>query len=139
MKFKGFELNEKVTGSSDRAFGLVFFLVFILIAFAPMISAGEIRGWALIAGGVFLLAAIVRPSLLSSLNRGWTKFGLMVHQCASPIVLAILFFLIMSPYAIVMKLFHRDILNLSYQPESESYWINRKTTNDVGQNMKNQF
>ena len=139
MKHKSFDRNKNATVSSDRSFGFVFFLVFILIAFAPMISAGEIRGWALIAGGVFLLAAIVRPSLLSSLNRVWTKFGLLMHQGSSPIVLAILFFLIMSPYAIVMRLFHRDILNLSYQPESESYWVNRKTTNDVGQNMKNQF
>lgn len=126
-------------GSSDRSFGLVFSVFFTLVALLPLVSGGRGRFWALGPAGAFLLAALLRPSLLTGLNRLWTKVGLLLHRVVSPVTLAILYFVVLTPFALAMRCFRRDPLNLSRDPRVDSYWIARERGDVAGRGMRNQF
>ena len=126
-------------GSSDRTFGLVFSVVFGLIALAPLVSGREARWWALVPAGACLLAALLRPALLAGPNRVWTRFGLLLHRVMSPVVLAVLFFVVLTPFALVTGLLRKDALRLSRDPDAESYWIERDADGAARQSMRNQF
>ncbi len=139
MSHEMLDRQEPVSGSSDRSFGVVFCVVFLLIAFAPMLSGRPIRWWALLPGGAFLLAALVRPALLSGLNRGWTKAGLLLNRLVSPVVLAIFYYAVLTPFACVMRRVRPDALRLSREPAAGSYWIESTTAGDATQSMSNQF
>lgn len=139
MAHEIFDRNDKSERSSDRSFGLVFSSVFIVIALAPLLSCRHARWWALIPAGAFLLTAFLCPSLLSGLNRGWTKIGHLLHRIVSPLLLAMFFFLILTPFAIIMRMFRKDELSMDQEPASNSYWVTRKKKNTSTQNMSNQF
>lgn len=131
--------SENQTGSSDRTFGLVFSSVFALSAFLPLLSGGKIRYWALAVSGAFLLASLVAPTLLSGLNRLWTKLGWLMHRFVSPVALAVLFFAVLTPYAIVMRIFRKDPLCLRFQLDASTYWIDRKVAEKSKVNFTRQF
>lgn len=131
--------NETQPESSDRSFGLVFCAVFMVITLSPLLSGGKARFWALLPSVVFLLFSLLQPSLLAPLNRMWTKLGLILHRVASLVVLTMLFFIVLTPLAIVMRLFRKHVLRLSREPDSDSYWIVRKTEDTARQSMKKQF
>lgn len=139
MSHEIFDRLEPASGSSDRSFGLVFCGVFLLIAFAPTLSGRTIRWWALLPGGAFLLAALVRPALLSGLNRGWTKTGLLLHRLVSPVILAIFFYAVLTPFACVMRRVRPDAVRLSREPAAGSYWIDATTAENAKKSMTNQF
>ena len=133
--------REKIKGSSDRSFGLVFVVVFVLIGVWPFLfdwgAFEKLRWWSLAIAGVLLAVALFLPSILAPANRLWMLFGLLLHKIVSPIILGAMFFVALTPVALIMRLRGKDLLNLKMQPESRSYWLERN--DDVPGSMSNQF
>jgi hypothetical protein len=125
--------------SSERSFGFVFAAVFLIIALYPLLHAQEIRIWAIVASGIFLLLATLIPRILSPANRAWTKFGLLLHKIVSPLALGILFLLVVTPTGLLMRLFGKDPLRLRFDPAADSYWIKRDPPGPYADSLKNQF
>ena len=128
-------MNSKIKLSSNRNFGIVFFAVFLIIAFWPLLNHNEIRYWSLIISLVFFILGIINSKLLTPLNKIWFKFGILLGNIISPIVLALIFFLIVTPTAIILKIIGKDILNLKNK-NIKSYWIKKNSNKN---SMKNQF
>ena len=122
--------------SSIRSFGIVFFLVFLIIAFYPLLNDHSIRIWSLIIGFIFLFLGIVKSPILKPLNFIWFKFGLFLGKFIAPIVMGIVYFAIVFPTFLLLKLFKRNYLNIKYDRNKSSYWINVK---DKSTTMKDQF
>ena len=121
--------------SSNRSFGIVFFVVFLLIAFYPLLKNGEIRIWSLIISLGFLILGLINSKILTPLNKLWFKFGIFLGKIISPIVMMIIFFMVVTPTGLIMRLFKKDLLNLKFN-NNKSYWI--KKTGPKSK-MKNQF
>ena len=121
--------------SSNKNFWIVFFVVFLLIAFYPLINHGNIRLWSLIISLIFLVLGLLDLKILSPFNRIWFKFGTLLEKVISPIVMGVVFFLVVTPTALLIKTFRKDLLNLKFN-DDKSYWIEK-----TGQKskMKNQF
>jgi len=129
----------QVQGSSDRSFGFVFAVVFLIIALYPLLNSNGIRIWAMTVSGAFLLLAVLVPHVLTPANRLWTKFGLLLHNIVSPIALGILFFLVVTPTGLLMRLFGKDPLRLRCDPAADSYWIKRDPPGPAADSLNNQF
>lgn len=124
---------------SERGFGLVFAIVFTIIGIIPLLKGGELRLWSLLLAAVFLGLVLIAPGILRPLNILWFKFGLLLGRIIAPIVISLLFFIAITPTALVMRLMRKDLLSLKFDRQAKSYWINRsKTENPMG-SMKNQF
>ena len=121
--------------SSNRSFGIVFFIFFLAIAIYPLINQGEVRIWSLIISLVFLALGLLNSKLLNPLNKTWFKFGLFLGKIISPLVMGIIFFFVVTPIGVLMKILNKDLLNLNYN-KKKSYWIEK---NDPKSKMKNQF
>ena len=121
---------------SNRSFGIVFFVVFLLIALYPLIYSGDIRLWSIIASFTFLVLGLLNSKILTPLNRLWFKFGILLGRIVSPIVMALIFFAVVTPIGLTMRLLRKDVLNLKYNKKSKSYWIEK---NGPKSKMKNQF
>ena len=128
-------MKEKIKISSNRSFGVVFFVVFLLIALYPLTYNGEIRIWSAIISLIFLVLGLLNSKILSPLNKLWFKFGILLGKIVSPLVMGIIFFLVVTPTGLIMRLLGKDVLNLKYN-DNKSYWINK---NEPKSNMKNQF
>ena len=120
---------------SNRSFGIVFFVVFLLIGLYPLLNGDNIRIWSLILAIIFIVLGIVNSKLLSPINLLWFKFGILLGRFISPIVMGIIFFLVVTPTAFILRLFGKDVLNLKKNNEP-TYWIENK---DKSSRMKNQF
>ena len=120
---------------SNKNFVLTFFIVFIIISLWPLIHGEQIRVWSLVIAFIFLILGMLNSKILTPLNTVWFKFGLFLGKIVSPIVMGIIFFLIVTPISIVMKIFGKDLLNLKYNNQ-KSYWVEK---NDPKSKMKNQF
>ncbi|MBK7677015.1 MAG: hypothetical protein IPJ27_20930 [Candidatus Accumulibacter sp.] len=129
----------QIQNSSDRSFGLVFAAVFLIIALYPLLHAQGIRIWAILVSCIFLLLAALVPQVLAPANRLWTKFGRLLHNIVSPIALGILFFLVVTPTALLMRLFGKDPLRLRFDPAADSYWIRRDPPGPAADSLNNQF
>ena len=121
--------------SSNKSFGLVFFVVFLVIALYPLTHNGEIRAWSAIISLIFLLLGLLNSKILSPLNKLWFKFGIFLGKLISPLIIGIIFFLVVTPIGLIMRLFGKDVLNLKYN-KNHSYWIEK---NGPKSKMKNQF
>lgn len=121
--------------SSNRSFGVVFFIVFLLIALYPLLNNNEIRLWSLIISVLFLILGILNSKILSPLNKVWFKFGLLLGKIISPIIMGVIFFLVVTPIGFIMKLLGKDLINLKFNNE-KSYWIQKSGPKSK---MKNQF
>ena len=121
--------------SSNRSFGIVFFIVFILIAFYPLINQGEIRIWSVLISLLFLILWIINSKILTPLNKVWFKFGIFLCKIISPIVMGLIFFLVVTPIAFLMRMLNKDLLNLK-SSKNNSYWIEKI---EPKSKMKNQF
>ena len=121
--------------SSNRSFGVVFFVVFLLIALYPLLNDNEIRLWSLIVSVLFLILGILNSKILSPLNKVWFKFGLLLGKIISPIIMGVIFFLVVTPIGFIMKLLGKDLINLKFNNE-KSYWIEKSGPKSE---MKNQF
>ena len=120
---------------SNRSFGIVFFVVFLIIATYPLINGDELRLWSLIISIVFLSLGLVNSKILNPLNKLWFKFGIFLGQIISPLVMSIIFFLVVTPIGLLMRLFNKDLLNLKFNNNS-SYWIEKT---EPKSKMNNQF
>ena len=120
---------------SNRSFGIVFFIVFLLIALYPLLNQNEIRLWSLLISIIFLLLGILNSKILSPLNLVWFKFGLFLGKIISPIVMGIIFFLVVTPIGLLMKLLKKDLLNLKFN-NNRTYWIKKIDTKN---RMNKQF
>ena len=129
------KFNNNIKINSNRSFGIVFFILFLLISFYPLLNGENIRVWSLIISLIFLVLGIFNSKILSPLNRTWFKFGIFLGKIVSPIIMGIIFFAVVTTTGIVMRLFKKDLLNLKLN-NNKSYWI-KKT--DVKSKMKNQF
>jgi len=120
---------------SNRSFGIVFFVVFLIIATYPLINGDELRLWSLIISIVFLSLGLVNSKILNPLNKLWFKFGIFLGKIISPLVMGIIFFLVVTPIGLLMRLLNKDLLNLRFNNNS-SYWIEKT---EPKSKMKNQF
>tara|TARA_B100000965_G_scaffold23921_1_gene17961 strand:- start:365 stop:748 length:384 start_codon:yes stop_codon:yes gene_type:complete len=120
---------------SNRSFGIFFFVVFFLIGLYPLIIGGEIRIWSVIISSIFLLLSLLNSKILSPLNKIWFRFGIFLGKIISPLIMIIIFFLVVTPIGLIIRLFGKDVLNLKYN-NNQSYWIEKKGPKSK---MKNQF
>ena len=121
--------------SSNRSFGIVFFVVFFLIALYPLIHNEEIRIWSLIISLIFLILGLINSRILTPLNKLWFKFGILLGKIVSPVIMGIIFFLVVTPIGFIMRILGKDVLNLKFN-ENKSYWIEKTGPKSK---MKNQF
>ena len=131
--------TQNVEGSSDRAFGLVFAGVFLLIAGWPLFHGESPRWWAFGVAAGFGLVALVKPTLLAGPNRLWSKLGVLLGKIISPIALGILFYGVLTPIGAVIRLTGKDPLRLKRDPAADSYWIPREPPGPPPDSMTNQF
>ena len=121
--------------NSNKSFGIVFFLVFLLIAFFPLIDGGAIRVWSLVISIIFLILGLINSKLLTTLNLAWIKFGELLGKVIAPIVMGIKYFFVITPIGLFMRILGKDLLNTKLS-SNRSYWIKREK--NIG-SMKRQF
>ena len=121
--------------SSNRSFGLLFFVVFFLIGIWPLFKENDYRLWSLIISIIFLILGLLNSKLLKPLNNLWIKFGEILGKIIAPIIMMIVFFIVLTPLSFIVKLFIKDLLKIKFV-KNNSYWISRKK--DIG-SMKKQF
>ena len=128
-------MPQNIKISSNRSFGIVFFFVFLIIALYPIINSGELRLWSLLISIVFLILGLINSKILTPLNKIWFKFGLLLGKIISPIIMGIIFFCVVTPIGLFMRLLKKDILNLKFS-NLNTYWIKKEGPKSK---MKNQF
>ena len=127
--------KNKIRIGSNRSFGIVFFIFFLIISTYPLIKGGEIRIWSLIIALIFLILGIINSELLTPLNKIWFKFGIFLGNFVSPIIMGIIFFIVVTPVSLILKLLGKDVLNIK-KNNKRTYWIDKS---DPKSKMKNQF
>ena len=127
--------NSKIKIGSNKSFGIVFFTVFLIIAIWPLLNGYEIRYWSLIISIVFLILGILNSKILTPFNKIWFKIGILLGNVISTIIMSIIFFLVVTPTSIIMKILKKDLLNLK-KNNKNSYWIEKRKQNS---SMKKQF
>jgi len=115
-------------------FGILFFILFLIIGLYPLKSEGLIRIWSVVLSLVFLIITIIRPNLFTFINKLWIQFGILLGKIISPIVMGLVFFFVVTPIGILVKIFKKDVMGL--KRGANTYWINRE---DKVQSMKKQF
>ena len=134
-----FDRQDEIKPSSDRGFGLVIATVFLIVAFWPVLHAEPIRWWALSFAAVFAVLALLWTAALAPLNKFWTKLGALLYRIVNPVVMAVLFYLTVTPIALLMRMLGKDPLRLRRDPDAASYWIDRTPPGPAPETMKNQF
>jgi hypothetical protein len=142
-KHSGFHENysrqDDIKVGSERAFGLVFAVVFLIIGLWPLLAELAPRYWALIVSCGFVAIALIAPKLLRPLNLIWFKFGLILHKIVNPLVMGLLFFVTITPMALIFRVMGKDTLNRQFDKSATSYWIVRNPPGPAPDTMKNQF
>lgn len=131
-----FQKNSEIGLGSNKSFGIVFAIVFLIVALYPLLNSEGLRIWALIVSAVFLLLVFIAPKTLSLPNRLWFKFGMILGSIIAPIVMALVYFITVLPTGLIMRLLGKDLLKQKLDKNAKSYWIER--TEPMG-SMKNQF
>ena len=115
-------------------FGILFFILFLIIGLYPLKSEGLIRIWSVVLSLVFLIITIIRPNLFTFINKLWIQFGILLGKLISPVVMGLVFFFVVTPIGILVRIFKKDVMGL--KRGANTYWINRE---DKLQSMKKQF
>tara|TARA_B100001121_G_C18409979_1_gene489655 strand:- start:123 stop:497 length:375 start_codon:yes stop_codon:yes gene_type:complete len=110
--------------ANNRSFGILFFIVFLLIAIWPLINSGNVRYWALIISIIFFILGVINSKILSPLKVYWIKLGEILGKIIAPFVMSLVFFLILTPIGLVLRLFGKDLLKLKKKKKG-SYWLSR--------------
>lgn len=139
MAHEDLSRSQPVAGSSDRAFGAVIAGVLLVVALAPLRHAHAPRSWAFVLSGAFALIAILKPALLATPNRLWTRLGVLLGKVVSPIALGILLYAVLTPVALLLRLTGQDPLRLKLDRDAGSYWIAREPPGPSPDSMTNQF
>ena len=116
----------KIKVSSNRNFGLVFFVVFLIIGLWPLLDEGQFKIWSLFFSLFFLVLGLLNSKLLTPLNLLWTKFGILLGNVFAPIVMSFIFFLVVTPIGLLVRIMGRDLLRTKYNKSGKSYWIKRE-------------
>tara|TARA_B100001057_G_scaffold3538_1_gene3182 strand:+ start:881 stop:1270 length:390 start_codon:yes stop_codon:yes gene_type:complete len=127
--------NTEIKIGSNKSFGVVFFIVFLLIAIYPLINNEGFRIWSFIISIIFLVLGLINSKVLTPLNKLWFKFGLLLGGIVSPVIMGIIFFFVVTPIALIMRIIGKDLLNLKFT-KNKSYWIEKSGPKSK---MKNQF
>ena len=126
----------KIKISSNRNFGLFFFVVFLIVGIWPLTSGESIRIWFINISAIFLILGLMNSKLLTPLNKLWLKLGIILGAVIAPIVMGVVFFLVVTPIGLVMRLLGKDLINKKYDKKIKTYWIDRDK--NIG-SMKKQF
>jgi large-conductance mechanosensitive channel len=126
---------DEIKIGSNRSFGIVFFVVFLLIGLYPLLKGGDLKIIPILIAIIFLILGVINSKLLTPLNKFWFKFGLLLGQVISPIVMGVIFFLVVTPIGYLMRFFGKDVLRLKKTNDS-SYWVKKS---NLKSKMKNQF
>jgi hypothetical protein len=127
--------SKNIKISSNRNFGVVFFIFFMIISLFPLFKDGNVRVWAVVVAIIFLILGLLNSSVLSPLNKIWFKFGILLGNFISPIIMGLVFFIVVTPTSLIMRVFGKDLLNLK-KNNKKSYWIEKTP---IKSKMKNQF
>ena len=128
--------NNLTSASSNRSFGIVFFVFFLIVAFWPLKNGEDLRVWSLIISFIFLLLGLINSKILTPLNKLWFKLGIFLGNFISPIVMALVFFLVVTPTGIIMRLFGKNLLRINKMKNVKTYWIKVDKKNS---SMRKQF
>ena len=128
-------MSDKIEIGTNRNFGIVFFIVFLMIALYPLLKGNDLRIWSLITSFIFLALGLINSKILTPLNRLWFKFGLLLGKFVSPLIMGIIFFVVVTPIGLIMRIIGKDLLNLKFNKD-KSYWIEKTGPKSK---MKNQF
>ena len=120
---------------SNKSFGIVFFIVFLIISLYPLTYDENIRYWSLIISLIFLILGFLNSKILNPLNKLWFKLGIFLGKIVSPLIMGIIFFFVVTPIGFLMRILKKDLLNLKYN-NKKSYWIEKT---EPKSKMKNQF
>lgn len=131
--------DHPITGSSDRSFGVVITVTLTVVGLFPLINGEPPRWWSLAVAGVILVVTLVRAELLAPFNRVWFRFGLFLHRVVNPVVMAVIYFAVVTPTGLIMRAVGKDPLRLRRDPNAESYWIHRQPPGPEPESMTNQF
>ena len=131
--------QSEIKNPSNRSFGFVFAVFFLVVAILPLLDGNNVRLWAVGASLVFGVLALVLPKILTPLNRLWTMFGLFLHGIVSPVALAIMFYGVFTPIGFIMRLLGKDLLSLHFDCNATTYWIERTPPGLEAESFKNQF
>ena len=112
--------------SSNRSFGLVFFFVFLVIAFWPMLNSGAPNYYLILISLIFLFLGLINSKFLTPLNNLWIKFGELLGMIIAPVVMGLVYFIILTPISLLIRILGKDLLNLKYSNKNDTYWIKRK-------------
>ena len=126
---------DEIKIGSNKSFGIVFSIVFLLISIYPLINDENIRYWSLLISFAFLVLGLLNSKILTPLNKIWFKFGILLGKIISPFIMGIIFFFVVTPIGLLMRILKKDLLNLRFNND-KSYWIKKKGPKSK---MKNQF
>ena len=126
----------KIKIGSNKNFGLVFFILFLIISMWPLTYDGPIRIWSIIVSLIFLILSLTNSKILTPLNILWFKFGILLGTIVAPFVMGFVFFIVVTPIGLALKIIGKDILNKKYDKKRSTYWIKRNVP--IG-TMKRQF
>ena len=112
--------------SSNRSFGILFFVVFLILSLWPLKNGNNLNLYFLISSGIFLILGAINSKLLTPLNKTWIKFGEILGLIIAPIVMSLVYFVILTPVSLIVRLFGKDLLGLKFIKENNTYWIKRK-------------
>ena len=127
--------NSNIKIGTNKSFGIVFFVFFLIVSIFPLLNNGDIRVWSLIISLIFLILGILNSKILTPLNQIWFKFGILLGRFVSPVVMGIIFFAIVTPTSVIMRVLQKNLLNLK-KNNKKTYWIERSK---IKSKMKNQF
>ena len=128
-------MKDKIKRSSNKSFGIVFFILFLIIGIWPLLSNSDVRIWAVIVSVIFLVLGLLNSKFLTPLNEVWFKLGIFLGKIISPIIMGIIFFCVVTPIGLLLRILGKDIINLKFN-KNKSYWIEKKGPKSK---MKNQF
>ena len=121
---------------NNKSFGILFFIIFLLIALWPLINSQSIRLWALGIASIFLVLGIINSKILTPVKKSWIKFGEILGLIIAPMVMALVYFIFLTPISLILRLFGKDLLGIKFDKKIDSYWIKRKK--NLG-SMRKQF
>ena len=127
--------NSNIKIGTNKSFGIVFFVFFLIVSIFPLLNDGDIRVWSLIISLIFLILGILNSKILTPLNQIWFKFGILLGRFVSPVVMGIIFFAIVTPTSVIMRVLQKNLLNIK-KGNKKTYWIERSK---IKSKMKDQF
>jgi len=132
-------LPSDVKPPSERSFGVVFAAVFMLVALYPLLKSQPVRTWSLAVAAIFAALAWLLPAVLRPLNLLWFRFGLLLHKIVNPVVMGAIFFAVILPSGLLMRVFRKDPLKLKRDPNAITYWTRRDPPGPTGESLKHLF